>query len=83
MNLEFPKEILDDFEKRHGYKPFQSTPRHSGRYPWYDDKNWYQIDEETKRKEVLRLKERGMSVDKIAYRIGTTIEEIEGLLNEH
>lgn len=83
MKPEFSKEMLDDFEKRHGFKPFQPVPRHSGRYPWYDGKSWHQLDEETKRKEVSRLKEKGMSVWTIADRIGTTIEEIEGLLGEH
>ena len=51
---------------------------------------WYARDrvlieeyEDTKKKEVSRLKEKGMNVWMMADRIGTTVEEIEGLLNEH
>jgi len=59
------------------------TPRHSGRYPWHNGKGWHQLDEDTKKKEVSRLKEKGMTVWMMADRIGTTVEEIEGLLDEY
>lgn len=60
------------------------VPRHSGRYPWYNGKGWHQLDAGTKKKEVSRLKEKGMNVWMMADRIGTTVEEIEELLlDEH
>lgn len=55
---------------------------HSYRYPWDETKTWENASDEVRKAEVSRLKEKGWSIEKIAYRIGTSVEEIEKYISD-
>ena len=77
----FSKEVLDNFEKKHGYPPFMHMPRHSGRYPWRTIEPEELPSEEVKR-ELKRLRDKGWHNEYIAKRTGIDIYIVAKVLGE-
>lgn len=77
----YSEEMLDKFEKKHGYTPFQHTPRHSGRYPWRTIQP-EELPPEVVKQELKRLRDKGWCNEHIAERTGIDIYIVAEVLKE-
>lgn len=77
----FSTEVLENFEKCHGFLPFMPTPRHSGRYPWREISP-EELPEEDMKKELKRLRDKGWTSEHIAERTGIDIYIVAKVLSE-
>lgn len=71
------KKLMDRFNAS---EKIFDVSRHSGRYPW--DELWAHSSDELRRSELERLKGMGWRIEKIAHRLGTSVEEIEKYISD-
>jgi hypothetical protein len=77
----YSEEMLDEFEKKHGYTPFQKVPRHSGRYPWRTIQP-EELPPEVVKQELERLRDKGRDNEYISKRTGIDIYIVAEVLKE-